>query len=200
MPSNGDIFLSAQDVRNNARAFLIVHQEVRSIENAILFAADSGLLDAIVINTYMTQTALGVFQNIIAVNLTTNELTIPNHGFANGDELQFQTTGVLPAPLNTIETFYAMVINSNTIKVAAAYLDVINNNPVDLLNVGSGTHSVRPFLPQQQYYRTWQGTRKDRAQIDHMNGVIAHFTNLGYAIRRRTNPNTGQTFEWCISW
>jgi hypothetical protein len=75
--SSGDIFLSATDVRNNARTFLIIHQEARAIEDAILFAADSGLLTAYVYNTYMTQTCLPQYKTITSSTVATGTVSAP---------------------------------------------------------------------------------------------------------------------------
>lgn len=200
MADLSSIFPGANDLRSNARAFLIVHNEVRSIENALLLAADNGLVDAVVYNTYMTDTNLEAFKTVTAINITTNTLTIPNHGYLTGDEIQAASTGILPTPLNNIDEYFVIVVDANNIKLAAGYMDSVNNAPIDLLNAGTGTHSIRKFTPAQLYYRTWQGLRKDRAQIDHMNGVIKHFQDLQYQIRRRTNPVTGNTFEWVLAW
>lgn len=50
------------------------------------------------------------------------------------------------------------------------------------------------------YYRVWAGTEENRAKNNQMNAVITYFTNLGYSIDRVTNPTTGETFRWVISW
>jgi hypothetical protein len=50
------------------------------------------------------------------------------------------------------------------------------------------------------YFNTWQGTIDDRAKYLQMGQIITYFTDLGYAIERRTNAVTGNTFKWVISW
>jgi hypothetical protein len=50
------------------------------------------------------------------------------------------------------------------------------------------------------YFNTWQGSIDDRAKFIQMSQVITYFTDLGYAIERRTNSLTGNTFKWVISW
>jgi len=50
------------------------------------------------------------------------------------------------------------------------------------------------------YFNTWQGSVDDRAKFVQMAKVVTYFTDLGYAIERRTNSTTGYTFKWVVSW
>ena len=50
------------------------------------------------------------------------------------------------------------------------------------------------------YYNVWQGVTDDRAKYIQMGNIVTYFTDLGYSIERRTNPDTGNTFKWVISW
>lgn len=50
------------------------------------------------------------------------------------------------------------------------------------------------------YFNTWQGSVDDRAKFIQMSKVVTYFTDLGYSIERRTNPTTGDTFNWIVSW
>ena len=50
------------------------------------------------------------------------------------------------------------------------------------------------------YSKVWQGVIEDRAKDQSMGSVIQYFSELGYQIERRTNPNTGDTFRWAIFW
>lgn len=50
------------------------------------------------------------------------------------------------------------------------------------------------------YYNVWQGVIDDRAKYIQMSKVVTYFTDLGYAIERRTNSITGNTFKWIVSW
>jgi len=290
--NSGDIFLNATDVRNNARAFLIVHQEARAIENAILFAADSGLLTAYVYNTYMTQIsipsyipisvptiatgtvvnpifvigtaitingiivtltgttlaqtiidinaaniknitasissgnqlsltessggdifALGVAATVAGLNATTigsldslnNKIYLQNHGFRTGDQVILSSTNTFPTPFAGGVIYYILVVDSNNFKLCASYMDCINNNPIVLVDSGIGILSIRPFTSQENYFLAWQGqgdTDANRPLVDHMNGVINHFTNLGYTITRVQNANVqnASVFQWVIRW
>lgn len=200
MATPGDIFLHARDIRTNARAYLIIHNEVRSIENAILLAADNGLLDAIVYNTYMTNTTLPSPLTVDSVNDANDTIEVTSHGIDQGAEIKFETSDTLPEPLNATDSYYAIIVDANNIKVANSFVDSVNNQAINITTTGTGTHQIKVLSPQEQFFRTWKGLRIDRSQIDQMNGVIKHFRDLGYEISRKTNPNTDVTFEWHISW
>lgn len=51
-----------------------------------------------------------------------------------------------------------------------------------------------------EYFNVWQGTAEDRQKIAQMNKIVKYFSDLGYAIERRTNTNTDSTFMWVIAW
>lgn len=68
----------------------------------------------------------------------------------------------------------------------------------------SGTTMTATALPGRTtailYFNTWQGTIDDRAKFIQMGQIISYFTDLGYAIERRTNSVTSDTFKWIVSW
>ncbi len=73
------------------------------------------------------------------------------------------------------------------------------------IGVGSGTITVGWYPPALDYYAVWKGyTVTDPSVIrpyqDRMNTIINYFTNYGYTITQQTNPNTGNTMQWKISW
>ena len=50
------------------------------------------------------------------------------------------------------------------------------------------------------YYNVWLGVTEDRAKYIQMGNIVTYFTDLGYSIERRTNPDTGNTFKLIVSW
>ena len=50
------------------------------------------------------------------------------------------------------------------------------------------------------YCNVWQGVIDDRAKFIQMGQIVTYFTDLGYAIERRVNSSTGNTFKWIVSW
>lgn len=60
--------------------------------------------------------------------------------------------------------------------------------------------SPAPITTARLYFNTWQGTIDDRSKFVQMGKVITYFTDLGYAIDRRTNSATSDTFKWIVTW
>jgi len=78
-------------------------------------------------------------------NASTDELTVSStSAFVTGDALQVSTTGALPSPLVIDTTYYAIVINATTLKLAFTQADAtaVTPVPIDLTTVGSGTLSI----------------------------------------------------------
>lgn len=51
-----------------------------------------------------------------------------------------------------------------------------------------------------EYFDTWTNTRDDRQKLLQMDKIVKYFAGLGYAIERRTNPETNTTFMWLVAW
>lgn len=50
------------------------------------------------------------------------------------------------------------------------------------------------------YYADWQGTQPSAVIRDQMQQVMSNFTKLGYSVERKTNIDTGNTFQWILAW
>jgi len=50
------------------------------------------------------------------------------------------------------------------------------------------------------YYADWMGTQPDAVIRDQMQQVMSNFTKLGYSVERKTNIDTGNTFQWILAW
>ena len=82
------------------------------------------------------------------VTPATDTITIPFHGFAAGAKITLTTTGTLPGDLSTAATYYAIIVDTNNIKLASSLANSQAGTAVDLSGAtGSGTHtvSVYPF-------------------------------------------------------
>lgn len=55
-------------------------------------------------------------------------------------------------------------------------------------------------LTSPQYYDVISGQSNDRVLKDQIQFVLDYFTSLGYNIRPKVNPVTGNTLQWCIYW
>lgn len=203
MPSSGDIFLSATEVANNPKTFLVVNAEGRDIEQAILTAADAGLMTTYVSDSIMTDTVLPSFVTIGSVSVLNNKIVLNNHGFKDGTQILFSTSATMPTPLVAGSVYYVKVVDTNSFQVCSSYLNVVNNVVLVIATAGSGTIQVREFSKAEQFNNAWIGqgdTDLNRPLIYMMNIIIAHFTNLGYTITRQTNPNADGVFWWIVRW
>lgn len=197
----GDIFLTATEMRNNPAFFAPIHTEARQIEDAILAAANLGLLDVTVSDTLMTDTTLASWQTISSVQVSpTNTFNLTAHGFLTGDQVQFLTTGTLPTPINSTSVYYVIKINDNSFKLAATKADSVNGTPITISAAGSGSIQVRGVTVAQQFYNVWQGLSTDRVKTAQLTSLKSHFTNLGYTISQQSNPTTNGVFVWLLSW
>ena len=75
------------------------------------------------------------------VDTATEKITVTND-IATATEIQFSSTGVVPAPLETGITYYAIRIDATTVKVALTPVLAAAGTAVDLTDVGSGTHTL----------------------------------------------------------
>ena len=62
------------------------------------------------------------------------------------------------------------------------------------------TLSTTTMTTSATYANVWKGVVADRAKEIQMASIIKYFTDLGYSIERRSNPTTGTTFDWQVSW
>lgn len=76
-----------------------------------------------------------------AVNTTTDQITVAND-IATCTELQFSSTGEVPAPLVSGTVYYAIRVDATHIKVATTPVLAAAGTAIDLTDQGSGTHTL----------------------------------------------------------
>ena len=74
------------------------------------------------------------------VNTGTDEIATINHNFKADTQLRFSSTTTLPAPLVSGTTYYAIIISTTIIKVAATP----SGAAIDITTTGVGTHRMIP--------------------------------------------------------
>lgn len=82
------------------------------------------------------------------VNTGADTITITAHGYGVGEAFTLTTGGTLPAPLVAATTYYVIVVNANTIKVATGYANALANVAINLTTTGAGTSTVTPSAGQ----------------------------------------------------
>lgn len=82
---------------------------------------------------------------VSAVDDTLNLLTIVNHSMGDGNMVQLDSTGALPAPLVAGQSYYIYTNgDANTFALANTHTDSINGtNLIDLTDQGSGDITIR---------------------------------------------------------
>lgn len=92
-----------------------------------------------------TITPVSTFTGDALLDLLT--LNTTNANFQTGASLKFSTTGTLPNPLNTTDTYYSIPIsasgtNPGTIRVATTYANAVAGVFINLITDGTPTNSV----------------------------------------------------------
>ena len=64
------------------------------------------------------------------------------------------------------------------------------------LNVANNTYGTDPAL----YWQVWAGVTTNKPISTQLNTVLSYFTGLGYTITIQSNPQTGNTIQWYLSW
>jgi hypothetical protein len=81
------------------------------------------------------------------VNTGTDQINIATHGLVLGDRVTFSSTGTLPAPIDTNNTYYVIFVDASNFKLAESLTDAIAGTALDLTSAaGGGTHTLN-YLP-----------------------------------------------------
>lgn len=96
---------------------------------AVHNANDSGAGSIVVVTT-----TAGINSN---VDISSDEVTIVDHGYLTGQAVTLTSTGTLPAPLTTSTTYYLIKVGDNVIQFAASLQDAQDEVPIDLVDQGS---------------------------------------------------------------
>ena len=105
-----------------------------------------------------TTEALNTFANILSagtgtqqlvitsINYDTNTITLPNHGFLQGELVQYDSRGqTVLGGLTTATPYYVIFINGDNIKLATTPENAISGTAVDIVNspAGVGRHTLQ---------------------------------------------------------
>lgn len=96
-----------------------------------------------------TPTVAGIFPFIlkasnydartVTADAGANTLTANGHAFIDGDLVTLTTTGTLPSPLTTSDTYEVRDVSGSTLKLAAT----VGGAAIDITTTGTGVHTLR---------------------------------------------------------
>ena len=202
------IMISAADAKLQAQGNLIILQEVRAIEEAILTAVSSNLLYATVSDgTIMTMSTPAV-----SATATVNNPTVTaSQTFTINSTTVTASSTTLNSIVDDINTLAITGITASKTAVAGALKIASDNNNFTLtLAAGTGTilgdlgltaATTTATAVSKIYYNVWQNTATNTTYKQQMSEVITYFTNIGYTIIRQKNADTtNTTFKWHVTW
>ena len=78
------------------------------------------------------------------VNTGSSTITITGHGLLVGLAVQFTTSGTLPTGLAVLTTYYVIVVDANTVKLATSQANALTGTFITLSGAGAGSSSMNP--------------------------------------------------------
>lgn len=132
--------------------------------------------------------------DVTAVDAAADTLTIDGHDLATGDgpfwlSVPDPTVDVLPTPLDATAPNWAIVVDVDTIKVAASKADAIALIPIDLIDIGLGAfpHLSNSFIAPGSVQALGDDELRDLPEGQSTEDMRQLFTIV--ELRERTNDN-----------
>ena len=203
-----NIMISAADAKLQGQGNLVILREVRVIEEAILTAVNSNLLNA----TVSDGTVMTISTPAIVATATINNPTITatNTFTINGTTVTASGT-TLNSLVDDINTLAITGITASKTAVSGA-LKISSDNNNFTLTIAAGTGTILSDIGlaisvinatdvSKNYYNVWQATETNTTYLQQMSEVIKNFVDLGYTITRQKNASTSNsTFKWYVTW
>ncbi len=202
------IMISAADAKLQAQGNLVILQEVRAIEEAILTAVSGSLLNA----TVSDGTTMTMSTPAISVTATVNNpTTTAGHTFTINSTTVTASGTTINSIVDDINTLAITGITaSKTAAAGALKISSDNNNFTLIIAVGTGTilgdlgltaATTTATAVSKTYYTVWQNTTINTTYKQQMSEVIQYFTDIGYTIVKQKNADTtNTTFKWYVTW
>jgi hypothetical protein len=106
-------------------------------------AANAAASPAVAVNLTTTPVSGTHTLTVTALNLTTDTITIPGHGFLQGELVQYDTQGQTAITgLTTATPYYIIFVNGDNIKLATTPENAIAGTAINLTLAGVGTHKL----------------------------------------------------------
>lgn len=133
---------------------------------------------------------LTVALTVSAVDAAGDKLTVGTHGRATGDgPVRLTTTGTAPAGLAIATDYWLIVVDATHVKLAATLLEAVETpTPIDITDVGTGTHSLASTAATRragaEITRTVEGTRTANLSIQCFGGASVDANGAASLLKR----------------
>lgn len=123
-------------------------------------------------------------------------VTLTNHGFLLGQQVQIATTGALPTGLSTATTYYVIPIDANTFSLATSLVNAAAGTKINTSGSQSGVHTLTgltifltsPLVKSQNVIYNAQSSTYAPASAD--NQALIDFTGSSNATWTLTSGTT----------
>ena len=190
-PTSGEIFATrAGDFREDSLGYLVTNSglRVQGVADSVNDPTDVG-------DIRVDRGTYGAEKTIGSIDLTTNQVTSTAHGFTTGNQVNFATTGTLPAATPGISnalTYFVRKVDDNTVTLhLTAAGSAAGTDPIDFTSAGAGTHKFTPGASVAQWsvgadgkvnMLLTDGTQYTRGQI-----LLQKFSNPNALLRQGSN-------------
>lgn len=124
-------------------------------------------------------------------------LTITNPGTGAATLVTLSGTSVASIAVTSPGTGYTTPATGTVFNPPTASLPNPPSTPaVVTINTSINTFGSNPNL----YWQVWSGATTNKPIQLQMDSVLSYFKGLGYTISIESNPSTGSTIQWRISW
>lgn len=141
MAQSSSVFVTASDARQSYPREIIVHDEARALESAILSAIKLGLFEVTVKDGTPMTNSVSAISDVWTVDTSNSQLFIPNHNFSTGDIVTVSSTIALPAPLSSASYYYIIYVDADHVKLASSLSDAISGRPISI-GITAGVTSI----------------------------------------------------------
>jgi hypothetical protein len=117
----------------------------------------------------------------------TDICTLTAHGFTTGLKVRLTTTDTLPAGLSLATDYFVIVLSVNTFKLASSLVNALAGTPIDITDVGTGTHTITPTSIAGGVVHLEESN--DGVNYHDIAGITANITADGSSLLKVTAPN-----------
>jgi hypothetical protein len=135
--------------------------------------------DLSVVAVYSSATIASVSFTSASVTLATSRITATAHGLTNGNPVLATTGGALPSGLSAGTTYYANVVDANTIRLSTTSAQAQAGTYITFGDVGTGSSTLTPTPFAGTYSFKFQGSNDKVNFFDLVNASSVTYSAPG---------------------